>query len=367
MTAHPNCPTGARSTLTADAIVIGGGFYGCETALELRRLGFARVMLFEREKKLLQRASFVNQARVHNGYHYPRDFATARKSCQNFEAFVDEYADAVQHDLESHYAIARGSRVTADQFANFCERIGAPCRPSRRDIAQIFESGAIEQVFAVRELAFDTVRIAARLSRQLAAARVDVRLGSEARVTAQDDAGVSLDLSGACARAAYVFNCTYAEIEMTGAPLRTGIRKELTEMVLIQPPPQLRGKAFTVMDGPFFSTMPFPSTDLHTLSHVRYTPHEASDAANGSMLRPTRSHAEEIIRDASRYLPCLSRATVIRSIFEIKAVLVRSDKNDARPILIERSDGSGRVLSILGSKIDNVYELRDFLRAQVWH
>ena len=40
---------GGASRMTAEAIVIGGGFYGCETALELKRLGFGRIVLVERE------------------------------------------------------------------------------------------------------------------------------------------------------------------------------------------------------------------------------------------------------------------------------------------------------------------------------
>jgi NADPH-dependent 2,4-dienoyl-CoA reductase/sulfur reductase-like enzyme len=51
--------TGAvPSRAMADAIVIGGGFYGCETALELRRLGFSRVIVAERENDILRRASY---------------------------------------------------------------------------------------------------------------------------------------------------------------------------------------------------------------------------------------------------------------------------------------------------------------------
>jgi glycine/D-amino acid oxidase-like deaminating enzyme len=64
----------SRPGSTCDAIVIGGGFYGCEIALELVRLGFEKVVLVEREPGLLRRASFVNQARIHNGYHYPRAY-----------------------------------------------------------------------------------------------------------------------------------------------------------------------------------------------------------------------------------------------------------------------------------------------------
>lgn len=42
----------------------------------------------EIDDKPLQRASFINQARVHNGYHYPRSVSTASKSAHYYERFV---------------------------------------------------------------------------------------------------------------------------------------------------------------------------------------------------------------------------------------------------------------------------------------
>jgi glycine/D-amino acid oxidase-like deaminating enzyme len=348
----------------ADAIVIGGGFFGCETALELKRLGFARIVVAERESDILRRASFVNQARVHNGYHYPRAPATALRSQRNFERFVADYADEVMHGLEKYYAIAHGSRVSADQFEAFCQRIGALIQPTSYEIDRLFAPSTIERVFRVRELAFDAERLAARLRGQLATAGVEVRLGSTARIVAFDDGGVDVDVSGVAMRARFVFNCTYSDLAFVGVAVRTAIKRELAEIALISPPPQIRGRGFTIMDGPFFSVMPFPPTDMHTLSHVRYTPHEA--ASDETRLRPVRTNALAMIRDASRYMPCLSHAMVRDSMFEIKAVLLRSEDDDGRPILVERDGEVGRITSILGAKIDNIYELRDFLRGQSW-
>ena len=355
------------SGFTADAVVIGGGFYGCETALELKRLGFGRVIVAEREPGLLRRASFVNQARVHNGYHYPRAFATALKSRENFERFVSDYDYAVMHDLEKYYAIARGSRVSADQFETFCENIGAFCRPARREISQLFEAGTMERVFHVRELAFDARKLAAALQERMERNGVELRTSTEARVLSYDDKGVHLDVAGRHERAAYVFNCTYAELEGAGVTIKTRIKKELTEMALITPPPQVHGRGFTVMDGPFFSTMPFPTAGLHTLSHVRYTPHEASEDPSRATMRPIRSNSVAMMRDAARFMPCLEHAKVVQSIYEVKAVLLRNEDDDARPILVEPCDEGGRILSILGAKIDNVYELQQYLRGQAWH
>lgn len=54
-----------------DFAVIGGGFYGLTLALFLQSTG-ASVIVFEAEEEACTRASRVNQARVHTGFHYPR-------------------------------------------------------------------------------------------------------------------------------------------------------------------------------------------------------------------------------------------------------------------------------------------------------
>ena len=77
-------------------------------------------------------------------------------------------------------------------------------------------------------------------------------------------------------RAGRVFNCTYSQLNAllyrSGLPA-VPLKHELAEMALVDVPPQLKSLGITVMDGAFFSCMPFPPRGLHTLSHVRYTPH----------------------------------------------------------------------------------------------
>lgn len=349
-----------------DAVVIGGGFFGCEVALELRRLGFERVVIAEREQGLLRRASYVNQARVHNGYHYPRSYATAVRSRRNFLRFADEYAEAVVQSFVKLYAIARGSRVSASQFTAFCAAIGAPCRPASQRYRHLFDSDLIEESFLTQEFAFDSTRLAAKLARELAAAGVEVRTDTPAQLVSSSSSFVTVDLGGRSESAGWLFNCTYGALELTGIPLKSRIKKELTEMVLIEPPLPVANVGITVMDGPYFSTMPFPAAGLHSLSHVRYTPHSASDEVGHQPSAPLRSNRDYMIRDAARYLPDLGGARVVRSLFEVKAVLSRSETDDARPILVERSEQSPRILSILGSKIDNIYDVREYLAKQHW-
>ena len=73
----------------------------------------------------MMRASYSNQARVHNGYHYPRSFPTAQRARENYPRFCEEYGFAIVPGMRKYYAIAKGSRVTADQFQRFCDGIFA--------------------------------------------------------------------------------------------------------------------------------------------------------------------------------------------------------------------------------------------------
>jgi glycine/D-amino acid oxidase-like deaminating enzyme len=360
-----------------DAVVVGGGFYGARLALMLGELG-RRALLVEREAVLLGRASLRNQARVHNGYHYPRSILTSLRSRLNYARFVDEYADCVDRSFPHYYAIGRRmSKITATQFTEFCRRIGAPLSPAPAPVQKLFDADRIDSVFEVQECAFDATRLRERMVRDLADAGVEVALNTAAiRIASRgdDSAVVTLARSGDefDVDTELVLNCTYSRLNrllVNSAASPIPMKHELTEMALVAPPGELGGAAVTVMDGPFFSLMPYPSRGLFTLSHVRYTPHcswqDASNAAiyDGDSLLPNRaSRFVHMARDATRYLPSMRGARYVDSLWEVKTVMPRSEQDDSRPILLRRSAEHPACITVLGAKIDSVYDVEEALR-----
>jgi glycine/D-amino acid oxidase-like deaminating enzyme len=356
-----------------DAAVLGGGFFGCMTALELRRRG-SRVVLLEQNDDLLRRASYHNQARVHHGYHYPRSLRTALRSRVNFPRFVEQFDFCIERSFDKYYAVARQfSKVTARQFRNFFEHIQAPIERAPAAVRRLFNGDLIEEVFRVTEYAFDAVRLREWLRGRLRDTEVEVRLQTEA-VYVRRYTGGRLLLTAETPQgrielpAREVFNCTYAQINRllanSGLPL-IALQQELTEMALVRVPEPLAHMGVTVMCGPFFSAMPFPPRGLHSLSHVRYTPHHAwpegtgdyRPAYTGMAQRPRRSHFTWMVRDAARFLPILNECRYEDSLWEIKAVLPRSEEDDSRPILFKRDHGLANLHCILGAKIDNIFDL----------
>jgi glycine/D-amino acid oxidase-like deaminating enzyme len=348
----------------ADAVVVGAGFFGCHVALHLRQMGLCRVVLLDEAGGILRRASFANQARVHNGYHYPRSLATATRSHANFARFCTDHRFAIASGFSKLYAIARASRVGSTQFAAFCAKIGAPCHESPRHLRLLFDSDLIDTVFLTDEVAFDVSALARDLLSRLAAADVDLRLNTRARLLRANDRGAAVATRDSLLAADYVFNCTYAGLDTFGPKLRNALKKELSEIALIEPASSFADIAVTVMDGPFFSTMPFPALSCHSLSHVRYTPRESWE--DQRKLQAARSRGETMLRAAARYMPPLARARHVGSLYEIKVVLLRNEQDDARPILFEPSPESPRVISVLGGKIDNIYDVLEVLQAHDW-
>ena len=366
-----------RTTPEYDAVIVGGGFFGASLARHLSQDRGLRVVLFEQAGALLQRASYANQARVHNGYHYPRSLLTALRCRINFPHFVDEYSDCIFDDFEKTYAIARApSKVTAEQFRTFCQRIGAPLSPAPPAVRRLFDADRIEEVFTAREITFDAVRLRDRMIARLDEAAVTIELGAEvlaARESAPREIEVTWRRAGEERRTttATVFNCTYSRLNrlLVGSgltPLR--LKHELTEMPLVEVPAELSRRGVTVMCGPFFSLMPFPALGLHTLSHVRYTPHcEWNDDPAEPWLdpdlvlrdRPRHSHFPHMVRDAARYMPVLAECKQVNSIWEVKTVLPRSEVDDSRPVLYKADDALPGLTSVLGAKIDNIYDVME--------
>lgn len=367
---------------TADAVIIGGGFYGSAIATYLaQKRGLRRVILLEKESELLVRASYNNQARVHNGYHYPRSFTTAFRSRVNFPRFVQDWPQVVKQDFVKLYAIARrNSKVTAKQFERFCHEIGAKIKPADEGLRRLFEPRLIDDVFLVEEYAFDSTRLAEWAVEELQVAGVEVHHSTRATGIFRSFSGKGLIVAiqsksgnSSSITCGYVFNCTYSGLNQFSGDFpgtRTGLKQEVTEMALMQVPDLLQNIGITVMDGPFFSMMPFPARGLHTLSHVRYTPHFSWNDEQG--IDPYRkldeydrsTRVDRMVRDVGRYLPAVLEAKYVESLFEIKTVLVKNEGDDGRPILFEKHAELPGCYSVLGGKIDNIYDVLEKLETE---
>ena len=267
---------------TYDKIIIGAGLYGLYAAEYCSKKG-EKVLVLEYDKEPFSRATYINQARVHMGYHYPRSLTTAIKSAGYFKRFVDDFGFCIHDKFEQIYATSdQFSWTNAKQFIDFCKAADIRCdevAPSR-----YFKKGMCDGAFLTEEYTYDAKILGAYYMDKLKD-RKNVTFIYEARiekiVKSKEVYIVRMD-DGLEYEASFVLNATYASVnqilnKVEGIHSESfNIKYELCEIILCEPSDNLKNIGFTVMDGPFFSIMPFGKTGLHSLTSVTFTPHVTS-------------------------------------------------------------------------------------------
>ncbi|WP_135445178.1 FAD-dependent oxidoreductase [Vibrio tasmaniensis] len=361
-----------------DITIIGGGFFGLYLA-EYYALLNKKVLVVEKENDAMQRASYINQARVHNGYHYPRSVLTALRSRISFPRFVDEFASCIDSDFDKYYMISnRLGKVTPNQFEKFCDRIGASLEPASSAIHKLVKPNMIDGIFKVKEFAFNSVLLKEIMLNRLRNNNVEVLFSHEVSRIKRTNSNLELTVTSGIDRqkitSKQVFNCTYSLLNsvLSGSSIELiPLRHEMTEMCIVDVPEELKKIGITIMCGPFFSIMPFPSKQSHSFSHVRYTPHYEWDDSNDHTYLNAHRLANENQRrtafkkmklDSQRYIPILEDIKYKESLWEVKTILPRSGTDDSRPILFKENYGLKGFHCVMGGKIDNVYDVIETIK-----
>ena len=72
-----------------------------------------------------------------------------------------------------------------------------------------------------------------------------------------------------------------------------------------------------------------------------------------------------MVSDAARYLPVMRDTRYVESLYEVKTIMPRSEQDDSRPILLRRSTEHPAVITVLGAKIDSVYDVEEALKVEL--
>lgn len=374
-----------------DKVIIGAGLYGLYAAKRCSDKG-EKVLVLEYDRAPFQRATYINQARVHMGYHYPRSLTTAVKSAGYFRRFVEDFGFCIHDRFEQIYATSgRFSWTNAEQFMEFCRAAGIRCEEVA--VSKYFQTGMCDGAFLTEEYTYDAGILQKYYEEQLSD-RNNVTFLFEARlkkILRKNDVFEVWMCDDTCFEAPFVLNATYASvnqiIEKTEGidQEKFKIKYELCEIILCEPDDTLRGTGITVMDGPFFSIMPFGKTGLHSLTSVTFTPHvtsyeelptfrcqersedgrpecrpEALGNCNTCIHKPD-SAWPYMSHLADKYLKPEYAYTYKESLYSMKPILKSSEVDDSRPTAIRVLSESPVFISVLSGKINTVYDLDAYL------
>tara|TARA_Y100001963_G_scaffold159297_1_gene262409 strand:+ start:749 stop:2518 length:1770 start_codon:yes stop_codon:yes gene_type:complete len=328
--------------------VVGGGIFGSTTAWMMGEEGYD-VDLFEKNDDLITQASYVNQYRLHRGYHYPRSKDTAQSSIWGEESFLREYGKAIVNgDIEHYYCIAKhDSLVTSEQYKLFLDEMNLPYEEKTLDIIQ---KNVVDLVVRVDEFLFNPDKLKKICWDKLKKYDVDVNLNIKFNVDDLENYD-------------YVINSTYANMNHLLEPSKhKDYQFELCEKPVIKLPEEYKNKSVVIMDGPFMCIDPLGDTDYHVMGNVVHAIHNTNVGKfpvydsrydgllnKGIVKNPQITNIDKFIKSAKKFFVDMDKAKHIGSMFTIRTVLPNRDKDDARPTLVEKP--TNKTFNLFSGKI----------------
>ncbi|MBK5243417.1 MAG: FAD-binding oxidoreductase [Eubacteriaceae bacterium] len=369
-----------------DKIIIGAGLYGLYAAEFCAKRG-ERVLVLEWEDGPFKRATHINQARIHMGYHYPRSYATAIKSAQYFNRFVKDYDFCIHSGFDQVYATgANFSWTNREQFTQFCEAAKIPCEELHPE--KFFKKGLCDGAFLTKEYTYDAQILKDYFVESLGKqSGVEIKYGVRIKkIIKQPDVYEVVLENGQAFQTPFLLNATYGcanqILDLAGLEAFK-IKYELCEIILCKPLNRLLDVGITVMDGPFFSIMPFGKTGSHSLTSVTFTPHVSSqeslpvfkcqEKSDGYCTPKQLGNCNECKakpESAWPYMSSMARKylkddygfSYQGSLFSMKPILKASEINDSRPTVIRTATQKPIFVSVLSGKINTVYDLDEVLK-----
>lgn len=367
-----------------DKIIIGAGLYGLYSALRCGERG-QHVLVLECDDAPFKRATYINQARVHMGYHYPRSFSTAIKSAHYFERFCKDYGFCCLTEFDQVYATsAHFSWTDAAEFRKFCQNAEIRCDDVPPE--KYFNPGRCDGAFLTTEYTYDAQILKQWFLEQIER-HSNITILYRHRVTGMERVGSvwCVKSNDMVAEAPFVLNSTYAGVNeihrlLGYEPFK--IKYELCEIILCHVSENFKNVGITVMDGPFFSIMPFGKTGYHSLTSVTFTPHETSYDSTATF--PCQRESNGLCtpsclyncndcpakpESAWPYMSQLARKYMreeyqfqyVSSLFSMKPILKASEIDDSRPTVIRQYENDPTFVSVLSGKINTVYDLDEVL------
>lgn len=373
--------------IKADKIIIGAGLYGLYSALYCARKG-QNIIVLECDNDAFCRATYINQARVHMGYHYPRSISTALKSAGYFRRFIEDYGFCIHDKFKQIYATSsQFSWTNAQEFKKFCKDADIFCMEMPVD--RYFKEGMCDGAFLTEEYTYDA-QILKNYFLETLREYSNVRIIYNVAISkiVKDIDSFHVITVGEEYVAPFVLNATYAANNyilslVEGMPVdKFSLKYELCEIILCEATKELQDIGFTVMDGPFFSIMPFGKTGYHSLTSVTFTPHETDyherpefactkkedslcklqglGNCNDCIHKPTTAW-QYMDALARKYMRDNYKFKYKESLFSMKPVLKASEIDDSRPTVIKIASEGPTFASVLSGKINTVYDLDTIL------
>lgn len=329
--------------------VVGGGIFGITTALKLADLGH-KINIFEKNCKILSCASFVNQFRMHRGYHYPRSKETVIETRDGFKTFKEFYGECLLENFDHYYCISkRDSLTSTEQFIKFCNELNLKYEVTQPP--DVIKKDSVSLCVKVDECMLSPSKLIEFSEKNLKKKQVNAIFKE---FHPSDIKKYDLVIVATYANQNYLLE-NYPEKQVD-------YQFEAIEKLVLKLPGDYKGLSIVIIDGPFMCVDPFDETEYHLMGNVETAVYSRNIGKfpkipskikpllnNGIIENPEVTRFADFISAAKEFFVGMENTKHIGSMFTVRTVFPYHEHDDARPTLVERIDD--KLISVFSGKI----------------
>lgn len=261
--------------MTCKIVIIGGGWYGCYSALLLQDK--YEVILIEKNDDIFNESSYYNQNRLHLGYHYSRNFNT-RNLCKNgFNRFFEKFEkhNIIDKIKNNYYLISNDSFLDYQTIYSIYKYEDY----NFKIIDNTLFSNIHKNIISVDECVINSdkskyyfkkniINCNILLNKKVINIDNNHNTDNKRQIFLNDRSQIECDL---------IIDCTFNALNLSSKKYKY----EKTISLLFKKVSEITFDAITIIDGPFFSLYPHDvSNNIYTLTDVEFTPVISSDNIN---------------------------------------------------------------------------------------
>lgn len=338
--------------------IIGAGWFGCHIAVSLIALKH-EVVIFEKQSDIFEKASTFNTGRLHQGFHYPRSFATRKECAKNFNRFIELYGDLCEKVDNNFYLVSKNQSIL--DFDTYLQILKATNLSFRQINAEKFGFTNIEGAIECDEYAVNSVKAKKHFKNIL---KNNFKFNYTVDQLNQSSDKVEIDNE----EFDLVINASY--LNFTPYKFSYPIVYENVISLLVIPKNNFVEKSFVIMDGNFFSLNRFyqdKEDNTYSLYHVKYSVLKVSNDYENAQKKHTdflnmsseefNTLKEDFLEEIVKYYPAFNEEfDVVGKFLTIRTKL--DNLNADRSCFVVKNN---RVIDIFSGKINSIFEAEDYV------
>lgn len=334
--------------------IVGAGIFGCTLAIILSKK--FDVVIFEKKRSILNEASKMNQFRFHLGFHYPRSQKTIGEIQKNYKDFLKFYGSNIYGNTDNFYFISK--KKSKINFKEYLEVLKKNKLKFKLIDNSLLAGKAVEGTIKTSEKILNYFSLKKKIYEMLEKKKIKIKYGKEFYKKDIDEYE-------------YIFLCTYRNnnriLSDFGFKNIKKLRYEFVEKVLVKLPKKFKKISCVVLDGQFLCLDPYIGTNLHLLSHVKYSKLIVQNKKNYNFDKEKiflekevvqnikKSKFSKIVESGKNYLPFLNKAKYVKSFYLIRTLNIDSMTDDDRTNQVKRINK--KIFTILSGKWNTAVSL----------